>query len=171
MRLMRNFWFSGFDNVIHPGTNGKMIEICAAMGLVNLDHVDKVIDSNRRNYPAIYFLSALSGISGLRVMTYDKSERNNFQYIVLELDDDFPLCRDDLVVTLRAENVLARKYFWPGCHNMQPYRDLFRHAGLMLTNTQAVAKRVIVMPSGPLLPEHAIKTIALIIATSAGQQC
>jgi len=168
MRLMRNFGFSGLDNVIHPGTNGKMIEVCAAMGLANLDHVDDVIEGNRRNHAA--YAGALSRIDGLRVMPYNESERNNFQYVVLELDNDFPESRDELVATLRAENVLARKYFWPGCHNMKPYRELFRHAGLMLPNTQAVAGRVIVMPTGPLLPEHAIKTIALIIATSAGQQ-
>jgi dTDP-4-amino-4,6-dideoxygalactose transaminase len=43
MRLMRNFGFSGYDNVIHPGTNGKMVEICAAMGLTNFDELDDVV--------------------------------------------------------------------------------------------------------------------------------
>ena len=145
-----------------------MIEVCAAMGLANLDHVDNVIEGNRHNHAA--YVNALAGIGGIRVIAYDESERNNFQYVVLELDNDFPGGRDNLVATLRAENVLARKYFWPGCHNMQPYRDLFRHAGLMLPNTHTVAKRVIVMPTGPLLPKHAIKTIAQIIASSAAQQ-
>src|SRR3546814_14713893 len=42
MRLIRNFGFKGYDNVIHPGTNGKMIEVCAAMGLANLDGFDGV---------------------------------------------------------------------------------------------------------------------------------
>jgi len=167
MRLMRNFGFLGLDNVIHPGTNGKMIEVCAAIGLVNLDYVDRVIDSNRCNYAK--YRRALSQIEGLSVLTYDESERNNFQYIVLELDEDFAVNRDDLVNTFRAENVLARKYFWPGCHNMQPYRDLFRHAGLMLSNTQIVAKRVVVMPTGPLLPVDAPGTIAEIIAVMAKQ--
>ena len=50
MRLMRNFGFAGLDNVIHPGTNGKMTEICAAMGLVNLESVGDLIGCNQRNY-------------------------------------------------------------------------------------------------------------------------
>jgi dTDP-4-amino-4,6-dideoxygalactose transaminase len=62
---------------------------------------------------------------------------------------------------------LARKYFWPGCHKMKPYRDLFPHAGLLLPNTLAVASRVIVLPTGPSLSEADIETICRIIATSA----
>src|SRR3546814_8749394 len=52
MRLIRNFGFKGYDNVIHPGTNGKMIEVCAAMGLANLDGFDGVTEANRRNHIA-----------------------------------------------------------------------------------------------------------------------
>ena len=53
MRLMRNFGFSGYDNVIYPGTNGKMTEIAAAMGLTNLEDIDAFVAVNRRNYEAI----------------------------------------------------------------------------------------------------------------------
>ena len=47
---MTNFGFAGFDNVVHVGTNGKMSEICAAMGLANLESIDALIETNRRNY-------------------------------------------------------------------------------------------------------------------------
>src|SRR3546814_8572128 len=50
MRLIRNFGFKGYDNVIHPGTNGKMIEVCAPMGLANLDGFDGVTEPNSRNH-------------------------------------------------------------------------------------------------------------------------
>ena len=59
MRLMRNFGFKGYDNVIHPGTNGKMIEVCAAMGLANLDGFDDIVAVNRRNHAA--YKQALAG--------------------------------------------------------------------------------------------------------------
>lgn len=52
MRMKGNFGFAGMDNVICSGTNGKMTEICAAMGLVNLDAIDSVIETNRQNYQA-----------------------------------------------------------------------------------------------------------------------
>ncbi|WP_238389741.1 DegT/DnrJ/EryC1/StrS family aminotransferase [Pseudoxanthomonas koreensis] len=166
MRLMRNFGFAGFDNVIHPGTNGKMIEVCAAMGLTNLDYMDTVIEANRRNYHA--YREALAGLPGLSLVTFDKDELNNYQYVILEVDDDCPASRDQLVAALHAENVLARKYFWPGCHRMKPYRDLFPHAGLVLENTEKVANRVIVLPTGTTLSVQDIGVVAAIIGQVVG---
>lgn len=161
MRLMRNFGFAGFDNVIHPGTNGKMIEVCAAMGLVNLDYIDAVIEANRRNYHA--YRDALAGIPGLRLMPYDEAERNNFQYVILEVEPECRATRDEIVAELHRHNVLARKYFWPGCHRMKPYRDLQPHAGLVLPHTETVAARVIVMPTGTTLSIEDIHRISSIV--------
>jgi dTDP-4-amino-4,6-dideoxygalactose transaminase len=166
MRLMRNFGFSGYDNVIHPGTNGKMIEVCAAMGLTNLAHIESVVEVNRRNYRA--YCDALSGLPGLTLLSYDEAERNNFQYVVLEVGKSCSSSRDEIVAALQAENVLARKYFWPGCHKMKPYRDLFPHAKLMLKNTELVARSVVVLPTGVATNQEAVQTICRIIATSGG---
>ncbi|NYZ62829.1 DegT/DnrJ/EryC1/StrS family aminotransferase [Luteimonas deserti] len=146
MRLMRNFGFKGYDNVIHPGTNGKMIEVCAAMGLANLDALDAVLDANHRNHQE--YRRALAEIPGITLLEYDPAERNSHHYVVLEIDEAFPVGRDLIIAALHAENILARKYFWPGCHGMQPYRGLFPHAGLLLPNTIAAAERVIVLPAG-----------------------
>lgn len=157
MRLMRNFGFAGFDNVIYPGTNGKMVEVCAAMGLTNLGYIDTVIEANRSNY--IAYRDGIVNIPGLKLLAYDEDERNNYQYVVLEVGEDFPVSRDEIIAALHAENILARKYFWPGCHGMKPYRDLYPHARLMLTNTERVADRVIVLPSGTTLPTGAIDIV------------
>lgn len=157
MRLMRNFGFAGLDNVIHPGTNGKMTEICAAMGLVNLELVDEVIAANRANYEA--YCAALNPVDGLSVLPIDGEERRNYQYVVLEVAPEFPASRGEIVDALHGENILARRYFWPGCHKMKPYRELYPHAGLVLPVTQAVADRVIVLPTGTTLPPEAVETI------------
>ena len=61
MRLMRNFGFAGYDNVIYPGTNGKMTEICAAMGLTSLEAMEEIIAANRRNYEA--YRARLAGVA------------------------------------------------------------------------------------------------------------
>jgi dTDP-4-amino-4,6-dideoxygalactose transaminase len=158
MRLMRNFGFKGYDNVIHPGTNGKMIEVCAAMGLANLDALDEIFASNRRNHAR--YTAALADIPGISVIAYDPAERNSYHYVVAQVDEQCPVSRDDIITALHAENILARKYFWPGVHRMQPYRDLFPHAGLMLANTERVASRIIILPNGTTLPIEAIDTIA-----------
>ena len=77
-----------------------------------------------------------------------------------EVLDGFPVSRDEIIRTLHAENVLARKYFWPGCHNMLPYRAFYPHAGLVLPNTKTVADRVIVLPTGSAIGESQIEAIA-----------
>lgn len=157
MRLMRNFGFSGFDNVIYPGTNGKMVEACAAMGLTNLEYIDTVIDANWRNYQA--YRQGIESIEGLSLYRYGEGERNNYQYVILEVGEGFAASRDEIVATLHAENILARKYFWPGCHGMKPYRELFPHARLMLPNTEKVANRVIVLPTGTTIEAQHIQVI------------
>jgi len=166
MRLMRNFGFSGRDNVIHPGTNGKMIEIAAAMGLVNLDDIDSVIEANRRNHEA--YSDELSGLPGISLLTFDESECNNYQYVVMEVGDECPVTRDKIIQALHAENVLARKYFWPGCHNMKPYSELYPNAGLVLLNTEQVAARVIVLPTGTTMDVAMVKTVVSIIRVLLG---
>ena len=161
MRLMRNFGFAGLDNVVHPGINGKMIEVAAAMGLVNLDAIDEVIAVNRRNHQA--YREALSDLLGVSLLTFDEAERNNYQYVVIELGEGCPVSRDLIIKALHAENIRARKYFWPGCHKMQPYRELYPHAGLLLPNTRLVAERVIVLPTGTAMDGAMVNTVASVV--------
>jgi dTDP-4-amino-4,6-dideoxygalactose transaminase len=147
MRLMRNFGFSGYDNVIYAGTNGKMTEICAAMGLTSLDNMDEILAVNSRNYRS--YREGLYGLPGVTLKEYDATESNNYQYIVVEIDENKSLLnRDELVAVLQAENVLARKYFWPGCHRMEPYRSHFPNAHLLLSVTEKTAAKVMVLPTG-----------------------
>ena len=82
---MRNFGFSGYDRVIYPGTNGKMTEVCAAMGLTSLESIQAFIAVNRRNYEA--YREELAGLPGLSLIAYPPSEKNNFRsHIVVEVD-------------------------------------------------------------------------------------
>ncbi|WP_341327599.1 DegT/DnrJ/EryC1/StrS family aminotransferase [Methylotuvimicrobium sp. KM2] len=161
MRLMRNFGFAGMDNVIHPGTNGKMTEICAAMGLVNLDNLGVVLEANRRNYLA--YQQEFADLP-VRLFAFDERERKNYQYVVMEVGEVCPVSRDEIVKALHAENVLARRYFWPGCHNMKPFKELFPHAGLLLQNTQLVADRVIVLPTGNAMTVESVRLVCNIIS-------
>lgn len=169
MRLMRNFGFQGFDNVVALGTNGKMTEVCAAMGLTSLEAVDVLVEMNRRNY--LTYRDELADIPGITLLAYDPAERNNFQYIVIEVDPElFPVGRDALVAYLHAHQVIARKYFWPGVHRMQPYRTEQPEIRTALPNTEAVARRVIVLPTGQQTGGDDITRICRLIrsAGSAG---
>ncbi len=163
LRLMRNFGFSGFDNVIYIGTNGKMSEVSAAMGLTSLEAIDEFVDVNRRNYHC--YKKGLEGLPGIKVVEYDEQEATNYQYLVLEIDaGDTGLSRDDLMRVLHAENVVARRYFYPGCHRMEPYRSYQPQAGLLLGNTERLASRVLVMPTGTGVGTEDIDKVCNIVA-------
>jgi len=94
------------------------------------------------------------------LIQYDPTERNNYQYIVVEVDPDkAPLNRDELLRVLHAENVLARKYFWPGCHRMEPYLSLQPDAGKLLPETERVAARILLLPTGQTVTSRTIEII------------
>jgi dTDP-4-amino-4,6-dideoxygalactose transaminase len=167
MRLMKNFGFAGYDNVIYIGTNGKMNEAAAAMGLTNLESLEEFISVNHRNYEC--YNSCLSDIGGINILRYEDHEKQNYQYIVLEVDEsDAGLSRDELLKVLHLENVLARRYFHPGCHRMEPYRSYFPHSHLLLPQTEKVAQRVLVLPTGTAVPPEQISIICTIIRTALG---
>lgn len=162
MRLMRNFGFKGFDNVVYPGVNGKMTEVCAAMGLTSLEAMDEIVAVNIRNYLA--YCEELRSVAGVSVIRYDEAERNNYQYVVIEVEADVcPHNRDEIVSALHAENVIARKYFWPGCHRMEPYRTVQPDVWKRLPETERIAAKVIVLPTGQAVNEEAARRICTII--------
>lgn len=162
IRLMKNFGFAGYDQVIYIGTNGKMTEVAAVMGLTTLDRIDEFIAMNHTNYTQ--YRNELNGLPGVSVMSYDEQEKSNFQYIVAEIDEAVTqISRDQLMEILWAENVLARRYFYPGCHRMEPYRSYFPHAGLQLPETEKLTARVLVLPNGTSVNTDAVQNICGII--------
>ena len=147
LRLMRNFGFTGYDRVDAIGTNGKMCEVSAAMGLASLERLDVVVAANRRNHAA--YRERLSRVPGLSVVDYPGPDRSNFQYVVCEVDAAAAgVTRDELWRTLFAENVIARRYFHPGVHRMQPYASDQAPESRRLPHTDALASRVLSFPTG-----------------------
>lgn len=168
VRLMKNFGFAGYDNVVYIGTNGKMSEVSAAMGLTSLESLDDFISINYAHYKQ--YQHELAGISGVSLFTYGETERCNYQYIVLEVDESVTqVTRDHLIDILSAENVLARRYFYPGCHRMEPYRSYFPHAGLLLPETEKLVQRVLVLPTGTAVGLGKISQICDIIRLVVAQ--
>jgi dTDP-4-amino-4,6-dideoxygalactose transaminase len=167
--LMRNFGFVGYDTVIHPGTNGKMDEFRAAVGLTNLESLDEFMAVNRRNYER--YASGLAGCPGFRLYEFDRRERRNYQYVVVEVEPaEAGLTRDELIEVLHCERVLARKYFAPGCHRMEPYRSFFPNAGLLLPQTERLAARVLVLPTGTAVDVRAIDRICGLLRTAIARR-
>jgi dTDP-4-amino-4,6-dideoxygalactose transaminase len=162
VQRMRNFGFAGLDQTDALGTNAKMSEASAAMGLTNLESLQDFIQTNQRNYHA--YRRGIEGISGVRMLEYDASEKRNYQYIVLEVEEyEAVLSRDWLQEILWAENVLARRYFYPGCHRMQPYASTMPDIGSRLPVTERLARRVLVLPTGTAVSVEQIEMICGIL--------
>lgn len=170
IRLMTNFGFAGYDNVMYLGTNGKMNEACAAMGLTGLESIGRFVDINLRNYKV--YQSEFASIPGVKMVDYNEAERNNYQYIVVEVDEAVTqISREMLVEILHYENVLVRRYFYPGCHQMEPYRTYYPDSDVRLPETNQLTKKCLAFPTGTAVSEKAIQKVCglirLVIANAA----
>lgn len=159
---MRNFGFTGPDQVGFVGTNGKMDETAAAMGLTSLASIDCFVEANRRNYHT--YQQALADLPGVHLLPFDEAQQNNFQYIVVEIDEvDAGISRDEVMRVLQAENVLARRYFYPGCHRCEPYVSTPGHTPQPLPITERVVQQTLGLPTGMAVTPSDIEQIGQII--------
>ncbi|MFN7915881.1 MAG: DegT/DnrJ/EryC1/StrS family aminotransferase [Vicinamibacterales bacterium] len=158
LRSLRNFGFSDFDRTDMLGTNAKMSEASAAMGLTSLESFPAFVAENRRHYDA--WARGLAGIPGISLIPFDPAHDNNYHYAVAVLSPEFALHRDTLWNLMLAEGILARRYFWPGCHRMAPYNA----APQTLPHTEQLSARVLCLPSGGDLPDESIDAVCALIA-------
>ncbi len=105
----------------------------------------------------------------MKVLSFDSVEHNNYQYVVVETGPDFPVSRDRLLEALRAENILARRYFWPGCHRMAQFANDPTYRKLDLPNTDLVAGKVIVLPTGSAVTPSYVSVICAVIQMLAAR--
>lgn len=162
VRLMQNFGFAGFDNVVCLGTNGKMSEVSAAMGLTTLESLEEFIAVNCRNYRQ--YQRELGNLPGVELVAYDEGEKRNCQYVVIVLDPNaVDISRDDVVKILHAENILARRYFYPGCHRMEPYRSRSPGTTAPLPHTETLVESVISLPTGVSVGSDGIASVCDIL--------
>jgi dTDP-4-amino-4,6-dideoxygalactose transaminase len=143
------------------------------MGLTNLESLKAFMKVNRRNYDC--YSENLKLLPGIQIITHNEMEKSNCQYVVVEIDPAITqVTRDQLVDLLSAENIMARRYFYPGCHRMEPYRSYFPNAGLLLPNTERLCRRVMVLPTGTAVGTEEITTICRtirFILEKAGEVC
>ena len=131
-----------------------MSEIHAAFGLVNLLKIDEFIDicyGNYTNYS--YGLSGLVTNGFLSLMKYSPFSRNNYQYIVLENVQR----RDELMNFLVDHGVLARRYFYPGCHKLPGMPNA------KLPNSDRLAQELLCLPNGVDVTEEDISKVCGLI--------
>ncbi|MCX5340131.1 aminotransferase class I/II-fold pyridoxal phosphate-dependent enzyme [Streptomyces atratus] len=155
LRSLRNFGMGPGAGSPAGGTNGKMSEAAAAMALTSLDGFERAVAHNRSNFDA--YAAGLDAIPGVRLMPHDPSESRNYQYVIIEIDESVAGVDRDLVLEiLQAEHIMAKPYFSPACHELEPYRSgrTFR-----LPHTERLARRVLALPTGSAVSRESIRRI------------
>jgi dTDP-4-amino-4,6-dideoxygalactose transaminase len=85
----------------------------------------------------------------VRFLDYDDMEETNFQYIAIEIDAAIARAtRDEVMHRLHAQQIMVRRYFYPGCHRMEPYASLYPRLAGQLPVTDAVCSKVLILPNG-----------------------
>jgi len=164
-RAIRNFGFNGGEESEYLGINGKMSEVSAAMGTLSLENITQTVEANRKNYNA--YRKGFDGIPGIKLIEYSKTEKCNYQYIIIEADEGIcGLSRDELAQILETEGIGTRKYFFPGCHKMKPYRTMFPRIGNNLPVTESVSSRVLALPTGTAVTPEDVAVITNIVDIS-----
>lgn len=120
---LKNFGFAGETTVIAPGINGKMDEVRAAYGLLNLKQVDAAIEA--RHQVAVRYREALRDVKGIRVMEDIPGVRHNYAYFPIFIDaEEYGMTRDELYFKMKEQDVLGRRYFYPLISEFSTYRGL-----------------------------------------------
>lgn len=122
LHALKNFGISGEDEISYIGTNAKMNEFQAAMGLCNLKYIDEEIKKRRIVYER--YKERLSDIKGIKIRSDQPNVENNFAYFPIILED-YIYNREELLAKLKQNNIHARKYFYPLTSHFECYKGLF----------------------------------------------
>lgn len=155
---LKNFGIVDETTVVAPGINGKMSEINAAFGLLQLKGVDAAIAARARL--ARLYTEALAGVAGIRCVrpwqegaSEPASRSANFSYFPILVGPDHPLGRDALFARLKEHGIIARRYFYPLISSFPMYRDLPSAAPDRLPVAARAAEQVLCLPIYPALDD------------------
>lgn len=163
IRTARNFHLSETYAKVPVRINGKMSEAQAAMVLLGLKGIDKNIANNKMLFEA--YRQQAAAWKGLRMVDTTGGEESNYQYGVFEVvPEKTLLSRDQMFYLLRAENVLARRYFYPGAHRNKPYDTLFPEYLETLPTTDHLSTHLLQLPIGAGVSPEQVEKISDLIS-------
>lgn len=160
--FLKNFGHDGETSVVALGINGKLNEFGAALGLVQLNHVDDVIA--RRGVIDARYRERLDGVAGIRCLGPSGETRSNYAYFPILVGDDYPLTRDELNDTLKGHGIVPRRYFFPLIPEFPMYRGLPSANLANLPVAKRASDRVLCLPIYPDLDLATVDRIVDIIA-------
>lgn len=158
---LKNFGIADELTVTAPGINGKMSEINAAFGLVQLKHINGAIEQRRKIDLA--YRQELAQIKGITVPECSEHSNSNYSYFPVLIESGYRMTRDELYLELKKNNILSRRYFYPLISNMPMYRGIESAAVENLPLSNAVSDKVLCLPIFNEMDENDFSRIINII--------
>ncbi|MBM9538570.1 DegT/DnrJ/EryC1/StrS family aminotransferase [Desulfobulbus alkaliphilus] len=154
---LKNFGFVNETTVVASGINGKMNEMQAAFGLLQLKHINEALE-RRCQIDAVY-RENLKSIEGLHCLDYEGQHVANYAYFPILVGPEYPLSRDSLYEKLREQGIYCRRYFYPLISSFSMYRGMSSARSGNLPVAEQIAQRVICLPIYPALDDMDVKRI------------
>ena len=158
---LKNFGIQNEECTPNVAGNGKMNEVQAAFGLMQLKKIDNQINS--RKLIADHYRKLLNGIKGIRFYQEFDQVDSNYGYFPILVEDDFPINRNELYDVLKASGIHARKYFYPLISNFPPYKKLPSAESINLPVANIIANQILCLPIFPDLELITVEKIVDII--------
>ncbi len=152
---LKNFGIRGEEVVVSAGTNAKMNEFAAIMGLCNLKYIDVVIEERKKRFDL--YRALLGQTEGIRFFEDDADVSKNYAYVPILLEDHYPMTRDELHQWFREHNIYARKYFFPLTSDQDCFKGKYKK--IELNHARDLSGRVLTIPFYADMEEKTIKEI------------
>lgn len=158
---LKNFGFADEVTVVAPGINGKMSEINAAFGLLQLKHIDRALGMRQRIHQR--YREAIGDIPGLEVFTHPQGHEPNYSYFPILVTEGYRLSRDQVYALMREHDILARRYFYPLICEFPMYRGLPSADLSKLPVAKRISSQILCLPIYPDLPDEVVDTICQLL--------
>ena len=158
---LRNFGIVSEEEVTDIGLNGKMNELQAAIGLLNLD-IFREEQAKRAVIQSIYNQN-IAGTKGIRIPQLSQNITDAHQYYLIVIEDDYPITRDELYARFKSINIMTRKYFYPICSDYECYKHMPSSCKSNLPIANDIKNRVLCLPFYGDLPMDICNKICEVI--------
>jgi dTDP-4-amino-4,6-dideoxygalactose transaminase len=158
---LKNFGFSDEVTVVAPGINGKMNEVQAAFGLLQLRHIEEALDIRRRIHEQ--YCASMADVAGIVLPEAIPNSTQNYSYFPILVEGAYPLSRDDLHQKLITNGIFSRRYFYPLISNFPLYRALASSTPDNLPVATEIASKVLCLPIHPGVSESDVTLVASLI--------
>lgn len=165
---LRNFGYEAGVDIVTLGTNGKMNEAQAAMGLALIPYFEEII--SKRKHWFNFYVEQLNEIQGIKLMTIPPDIDYNYSYFPILVQSSFPLTRDELFNKFREANIYPRKYFYPLITDFSLYKGYNIISKHKTPNARKIADSVLCLPLYPDLTEDDVSRVCEVIKNAESRE-